>query len=181
MWLRVTLSEATAPINPSTLRPDGRGPAGAYRFGETEDYFNGDGTGNPDVWIHKTLQRFEPDDGASVPGQLGNGWRALWHIDYGNSGSATASNVGVTDNFPAGMSYASSTSNPNHEPPAVGGTSATWSIGTLSPGDNGFIDLWLYGPATSLPSGTVITNTATISTTTPVSYTHLTLPTSDPV
>ena len=32
MWLRLTLSEATAPINPSTLRPDGRGPAGAYRL-----------------------------------------------------------------------------------------------------------------------------------------------------
>ena len=41
------------------------------------------------------------------------------------------------------------------------------SIGALSPGDNGFIDLWLYAPATSLPSGTVVTNTATISTPTP--------------
>lgn len=167
MWLRLTLSEAMAPVNPGTLRPDGRGPASAYRFGETEDYFNGDGVGNPDVWIHKTFQRFEPDEGTAIPGQQGSGWRALWHIDYGNSGTATASNVGVTDVFPSGMSYASSTSNPNHEPPAVGGSSATWSIGTLSPGDNGFIDLWLYAPATSLPSGTVVTNTATISTTTP--------------
>ena len=166
LWLRVTLSEVPAPINPVTLRPDGRGPAGGYRFGETEDYFNGDGNGNPDVWVIKTLRRIEPVE-ASVPGQPGGGWRALWHMDYGNSGTATANNVGVTDVFPTGMSYASSSSNPNHEPPAVGGTSATWSIGTLAPGDNGFIDLWLYAPATSMPSGTIITNTATISTTTP--------------
>ena len=130
------------------------------------DSFNGDGNGNPDVWVIKTLRRIEPVE-ASVPGQPGGGWRALWHMDYGNSGTATANNVGVTDVFPTGMSYASSSSNPNHEPPAVGGTSATWSIGTLAPGDNGFIDLWLYAPATSMPSGTIITNTATISTTTP--------------
>lgn len=168
MWLRLTLSEATAPVNPSTLRPDGRGPASAYRFGETEDYIDGDSAGVANVWIHKALRRFEPDDGTSIPGQQGGpGWRALWHIDYGNSGSAPAYNVGVTDNFPAGMNYASSTSNPNHEPPTLGMSSATWSIGTLSPGDNGFIDLWLSGPASSLPSGTAITNTVTISTTSP--------------
>ncbi len=38
-WLRVTLSEQPAPTDTLTGRADGRGPAGGYQFGETEDYF----------------------------------------------------------------------------------------------------------------------------------------------
>lgn len=38
-WMRFTLSEQPAPVDPNTGRADGRGPAAGYQFGETEDYF----------------------------------------------------------------------------------------------------------------------------------------------
>lgn len=172
MWLRVTLSDVPAPRHPVTLLADGRGPAGGYRFGETEDYFHGQGNGDPDVWVVKTLRRIEPFDptgqpGASPDGLGGGGWRALWHIDYGNGGTATANDVGVTDTIPAPMHYDSSLSNPNHEPPTLAGANVTWSIGSLAPGDSGWIDLWTAGPAGALQPGTTIVNSVTISTTTP--------------
>ena len=37
-WMRVTLARQPAPVNPTTGLADGRGPAGGYDFGETEDY-----------------------------------------------------------------------------------------------------------------------------------------------
>ena len=164
LWLRVTLSDIPAPNNPAIARPDGRGPTAGYRFGETEDYLNGDGNGNPDVWVVKTLRWIRPQQG--TPAQQG-GWLSLWHIQYGNSGAATAYNVGVSDTMPVGMSYDSSFSNPNHEPPTVSPPTVNWSIGSLAPGDTGFIDLWLAGANTVLQPGATVTNTVTISTTTP--------------
>jgi hypothetical protein len=38
MWMRVTLSEQPAPPGTSGHDPDGRGPVGGYKYGETEDY-----------------------------------------------------------------------------------------------------------------------------------------------
>ena len=38
-WVRITLSEQPAPLDPLTSRADGRGPAGGYAYGETEDYY----------------------------------------------------------------------------------------------------------------------------------------------
>lgn len=38
MWMRITLSEAKAPIAPGLGAADGRGDPNGYRFGETEDY-----------------------------------------------------------------------------------------------------------------------------------------------
>lgn len=38
LWMRATLSEQMAPIDPGSGRADGRGPAAGYDFGETEDY-----------------------------------------------------------------------------------------------------------------------------------------------
>jgi len=38
-WIRITLSEQPAPVDPLTGRADGRGPAAGYAFGETEDYY----------------------------------------------------------------------------------------------------------------------------------------------
>jgi hypothetical protein len=37
-WIRVSIAEQMPPSDPITLRPDGRGPAGGYAYGETEDY-----------------------------------------------------------------------------------------------------------------------------------------------
>ncbi len=38
IWMRITMAETTAPLNPLTGRADGRGPANGYKYGETEDY-----------------------------------------------------------------------------------------------------------------------------------------------
>ncbi len=38
MWVRVTLSESPAPPGTGGANPDGRGPIGGYKTGETEDY-----------------------------------------------------------------------------------------------------------------------------------------------
>ncbi len=38
-WMRITIAETTAPLNPATGRADGRGPGTPYKYGETEDYF----------------------------------------------------------------------------------------------------------------------------------------------
>ncbi|MBN1922303.1 MAG: S8 family serine peptidase, partial [Anaerolineae bacterium] len=37
-WIRVSIAEQPAPLDPSTGRADGRGPALGYAYGETEDY-----------------------------------------------------------------------------------------------------------------------------------------------
>jgi PKD repeat protein len=37
IWMRMTLSEQPPPVDPATGRADGRGPAGGYAYGETED------------------------------------------------------------------------------------------------------------------------------------------------
>ena len=45
-WMRITIAHTPAPPSPAGL-PDGRGPAGGYVYGETEDYFvvySGEGT-----------------------------------------------------------------------------------------------------------------------------------------
>jgi hypothetical protein len=38
-WMRITLSEQLAPVDPVTSRADGRGPSTGYAYGETEDYY----------------------------------------------------------------------------------------------------------------------------------------------
>jgi len=38
-WMRITLSEQPAPVDPVTSRVDGRGPSTGYAYGETEDYY----------------------------------------------------------------------------------------------------------------------------------------------
>ncbi len=39
VWMRITIAETTAPLNPATGRADGRGPNPPYKYGETEDYY----------------------------------------------------------------------------------------------------------------------------------------------
>lgn len=39
IWMRITLSEQSTPLDPLTSRADGRGPAGGYEYGETEDHY----------------------------------------------------------------------------------------------------------------------------------------------
>ncbi|GAB4200943.1 MAG: hypothetical protein OHK0022_22520 [Roseiflexaceae bacterium] len=39
VWMRISIAETAAPLNPATGRADGRGPAGGYKYGETEDYY----------------------------------------------------------------------------------------------------------------------------------------------
>jgi subtilisin family serine protease len=38
-WIRISIAEQPAPLDPQTGRADGRGPAAGYQYGETEDHF----------------------------------------------------------------------------------------------------------------------------------------------
>ncbi|HEU4322386.1 MAG TPA: GEVED domain-containing protein [Roseiflexaceae bacterium] len=39
VWMRISIADQPAPLNPGTGKADGRGPNTPYKYGETEDYF----------------------------------------------------------------------------------------------------------------------------------------------
>ena len=86
---------------------------------------------NPHLWIQKDVV-------ASTGGYIPNGY-ALYTLTYGNNGSGTATGVVMTDTLPAGVAFHSSI------PAAttVAGQTITWNIGTLLPGQQGVIKIYV--------------------------------------
>ncbi|MBS1253054.1 MAG: hypothetical protein MAG451_02099 [Anaerolineales bacterium] len=176
MWMRITLAErpigaALATAAGDIIPTDGRGPATGYKYGETEDYLLGDVVSPvpPDVWVEKEL-RFVDFDDEEIEADEQAPARFFFHIEYGNSGGSTAAGVVVSDTLPISTTYKGSRSVPDIEPPTVVTPTVSWDAGALNPGDHGFINLWFHVPAHLfwvLPPGTVLTNTATITTSTP--------------
>jgi uncharacterized repeat protein (TIGR01451 family) len=182
MWMRITLADR--PVGPNTapavnvVQPpltDGSGPATGYKYGETEDYLLGDvvSPDPPNVWVEKELRFVDFDEEAADANKQPPA-RFFFHIRYGNSGGSSAAGVIISDTLPISTTYKGSHSVPDIEPPTVVTTVVTstvsWNAGTVNPGDHGFIDLWFHVPAHLfwvLPPGTVLTNTATITTSTP--------------
>lgn len=83
-----------------------------------------------------------------------------------NSGSGTANGVTVSDLLPAGLTYTSSTASQGSYNPGTG----VWTVGTVLAGGNATLQIVATVTA---PSGTVITNTATITGSTPADPTPL--------
>ncbi|MFQ5341266.1 MAG: GEVED domain-containing protein [Anaerolineae bacterium] len=180
IWMRITLADrpvgtALATDAGDVIPTDGSGPATGYKYGETEDYLLGDvvSPDPPDVWVTKELRFVDFDEEAADANKQPPA-RFFFHIKYGNSGGSSAAGVIISDTLPISTTYKGSHSVPDIEPPTVVTTVVTstvsWDAGTVSPGDHGFIDLWFHVPAHLfwvLPPGTVLTNTATITTSTP--------------
>lgn len=90
------------------------------------------------------------------------GDRFTYTLVYGNNGAAPATTTTIVDTLPAGLSFLSA----NPTPSSVNGQILTWNAGTLAAGQTGSITLQVQSSAT-LPNGTVVNNTATISTPAP--------------
>ncbi len=102
-----------------------------------------------------------PDSGAYASGAT-----VPFHIVVSNTGSVSATNVVVTDNFPAGLTYTpgSATAVPSTGFSQTSGTAsaATWQIGTIAAGASVNITVPLRTDPAA-PAGTTITNTASVT------------------
>jgi len=85
-------------------------------------------------------------------------------LDYGNSGSAPAEAVRITDTLPPGLSYQGSQG--PLPPPSVAGRQVVWDGGTLAPGSQGTLILTAT-VASTIPAGTSLVNSVELSTATP--------------
>ena len=105
----------------------------------------------PNVRITKT------GTATSLPGGLVD-----YTLSYSNNGTAAAASVTVVDTLPAGATFVSA----NPAPASQSGNTLTWGVGTLNAGGSGTITVRVQFGG-SLARGAVLTNSATISTTTP--------------
>ncbi len=96
------------------------------------------------------------------PATASAGAQVTYTLDYGNAGGADAAGVVVQDTLPAGLAFVSATPAPS----ATSGQTLTWDLGSIPAGATGRITV-VAQLAGSAASGTTITNTAAISTTTP--------------
>lgn len=83
-----------------------------------------------------------------------------YFIVCNNQGSATASNVFLTDTLPANVTYVSDDSGLTH---SLIGTEVIWNLGTLSPGASFGFNLTAH-IASTVTVGTLLTNTVTTAT-----------------
>jgi uncharacterized repeat protein (TIGR01451 family) len=96
----------------------------------------------------------------SGPASAQSGTTIAYTLSYTNDGPGAAGDVTVRDTLPPGLAFVSS----SLAPTAQSGQTLTWNIGRLGAGANGSIIV--YASVSSGASGNV-SNTATISTTTP--------------
>ncbi len=119
-------------------------------------YFEPDG----DI-VYNVFVEAAPDlvVGKTSAGQPTAGGGYSYNVTYANNGGAIANNVLITDVLPADMTYITDTTG---VPSTVAGNVVSWDMGSLSPGENGFFDVFVDVSAGVAP-GTVLTNTAVIS------------------
>jgi uncharacterized repeat protein (TIGR01451 family) len=95
-WMRVSLTEVPAALDPATNRADGRGLLSGFRFGETEDYYvKLESPVEPKLEILKQADVTAVSPGGSIE----------YTIVVANTGSGPATGVIVHDPIPAGTSY----------------------------------------------------------------------------
>lgn len=99
------------------------------------------------------LMTLTKSDGVATIGTAGA--TVTYTLTYANTGTADATNVTITDNLPAGTTFASCTGG------CTGTGPVNWNIGTVAPAAGGGVTLTVNLPASA--AGTVFTNTATLN------------------
>ncbi|MFQ5436144.1 MAG: hypothetical protein ACE5FD_14830, partial [Anaerolineae bacterium] len=147
------LTAYTCAWNPGTEWDVQAGEDIAVRYAEPDgdgviNVFNEIAPGAPDLVVGKTSW-----------GQPTGGGAYVYNMTYENIGGAIGTNVVVSDILPTGMSYITDTSGLTA---TFSGNVVSWNLGSLSPGENGFFDIFVnVSPAVA--AGTVLTNTAVIT------------------
>ncbi len=102
---------------------------------------------------HLTLAKSDTPDPVPAGGQI------VYTIQFGNTGSADATGVVITDGVPVGTTFVSATGGGTYN----GGTNTvTWNIGTVAAGTSGSVSLTVQ-VGLGVPNGTVIVNTASMT------------------
>jgi len=98
------------------------------------------------------------------PSSVAHGQSMYYAIEYKNDGVREAENVSIVDTLPNGVAFGPGSSSSGANYNYINHT-VTWNIGTL-PANSGtrYLSLYVYVPS-GLPSGTLLTNVVTISTT----------------
>ena len=84
------------------------------------------------------------------------GENIVYQLNFENTGSDVAFNAVLTDAVPANSSFVSATGGG-----VLSGTTVTWNLGNIAPGDFGQVTLTLRAD-NPLPDGTVVENSATL-------------------
>jgi immune inhibitor A len=111
-WMRFSLAEAPAP-----LPGDGRGPAGGYEYGETEDYY---------LYLSPTLAMTSGLVAAPAHGDL-----VTYTLLLSGLGNVAAPQAVLSDVLPLGVEYVASNPPGTYDPAA---RSVSWDT-TLTPGE----------------------------------------------
>ncbi len=104
----------------------------------------------PDLWVNKAVsQRY-----------IQPGHTLVYTVAWGNMGALAAANVILTDTLPPDVTFGSASGNPTRN-----GQVLTWNLGSAAPGAGNTytVSVQVNG---DLPDGSVLTNTARITTTT---------------
>jgi uncharacterized repeat protein (TIGR01451 family) len=101
----------------------------------------------PDLWVNKTAPAY------AEPGET-----IVYSVTWGNSGALTAINSILTDTLPAGVTFVAAS-----PPQDSGPNPLVWNLGNVAPGASGthIVTVTVNG---GLSDGTVLTNTAVITT-----------------
>ncbi|MEA2220747.1 MAG: hypothetical protein QOJ35_3373 [Solirubrobacteraceae bacterium] len=95
---------------------------------------------------------------ASTTSSVAAGDNITYTLAYSNTGNANATNATITETIPAGSTFVSCSNSCTTDGPPV--TKATWSVGTIKPGDTGSVTLTVQ---VSGGVGCQICNIATIA------------------
>ncbi len=114
------------------------------------------GQPSPDLTIQKTVTSTSPSEGQ----------RISYQITVTNNGLGQATGVEVTDVLPSGVTYSSSSATQGTYDPNTG----VWMVGTI-PGGGGSATLTIEASIDSGTEGTTITNSASITASTPTDAT----------
>jgi LPXTG-site transpeptidase (sortase) family protein len=126
--------------------------------GGVNDYADSDGETINFTAIDLTLSK---DDGGIVSSA---GGIVSYTLSYSNAGNSLATSVTITETVPADTTFNASNSTPGWScaPDNSAGSTCTFNLGTLNPGDNGSVT-FAVTVDNPLPAGvTQITNTASI-------------------
>jgi uncharacterized repeat protein (TIGR01451 family) len=150
----ITLNvDVTSPLTNGTVLTDRVGITSAEGFGETGAPVEVVVVSQPDLALAKDDLRDPVTAGSVITYRI--------HYTHTLAGTDWARNAVLSDTLPEDIVGGWASVVPDGGTIAAGST-VTWGLGTLAPGEDGSITLWLT-TAASIADGTVLTNRASIS------------------